>query len=108
MAAITLTVAQVKFATGIGTLSDTDATRLGSMAAELVEKYAPDAPDGVKLEAAMRCVGWWTQSAAFPVSSRSFGNAGSVDYALTRLNPVQHSGAAMILTPWRIHTMGVI
>ena len=51
------------------------------MAAELVEKYAPDAPDGVKLEAAMRCVGWWTQSAAFPVSSRSFGTAGSVDYA---------------------------
>ena len=108
MAAITLTVAQVKFATGIGTLTDTDATRLGSMVAALVEKYAPDAPDGVKLEAAMRCVGWWTQSAAFPVSSRSFGNAGSVDYALTRLNPLLHSGAAMILTPWRTHSMGVI
>ena len=57
MAAITLTVAQVKFATGIGTLSDTDATRLGSMAAALVEKYAEDAPDGVKLEAAMRLRG---------------------------------------------------
>ena len=108
MAAITLTVEQVKDATGIGTLTDTDATRLGSMAAELVERYAPDAPDGVKLEAAMRCVGWWTQSAAFPVTSRSFGDAGSVDYALTRLNPVHHSGAAMILTPWRIHTMGVV
>ena len=108
MAAITLTVAQVKFATGIGTLSDTDATRLGSMAAALVEKYAEDAPDGVKLEAAMRCVGWWTQSAAFPVSSRSWGEAGSVDYALNKLNPILHSGAAMILTPWRIHSMGVV
>ena len=108
MAAITMTIAQVRFATGIGTLTDTDATRLGSMAAELVERYASSAPDGVKLEAAMRCVGWWAQSAAFPVSSRSFGTAGSVDYALTRLNPLLHSGASMILTPWRIHTMGVV
>ena len=56
MAAITLTVAQVKFATGIGTLTDTDATMLPSLVAALVEKYAPDAPDGVKLEASMRCV----------------------------------------------------
>ena len=108
MVAIILTVAQVKFATGIGDLSDTDYTRLGSMVAELVEKYAPDAPDGVKLEAAMRCVGWWTQSAPFPVSSQSFGGAGSVEYALSRLNPILHSGAAMILTPWRIHTLGVV
>ena len=108
MAAITMTIAQVRFATGIGTLTDTDATRLGSMAAELVERYASDAPSGVKLEAAMRCVGWWTQSAAFPVSSRSFGNAGSVEYALSRLNPLLHSGAAMILTPWRTHSMGVV
>ena len=108
MAALTMTIAQVKFGTGIGTLTDDAATRLGGMASEIVEKYAPGAPDGIKLEAAMRCVGWWAQSAAFPVSSRSFGDAGSVDYALTRLNPLLHSGASMILTPWRIHTLGVV
>ena len=110
MAAIALTVEQVKGATDVN-LHDQDATRLGSMAAALVEKYAPDAPDGVKLEAAIRCIGWWTQSPIMPISSRSFGNAGvvgSVDYALHKLNPILHSGAAMILTPWRIHTMGVV
>ena len=107
MAAITLTVEQVKFSTEMN-VYDQAATRLGSMAAELVERYAPDAPDGVKLEAAIRCIGWWTQSAAFPVSSRSFGEAGSVDYALSRLNPILHSGASMILSPFRTNTMGVV
>ena len=108
MAALTMTIAQVKFGTGIGTLTDEQATRLGSMAAEIVETYASRAPDGIKLEAAMRLTGWWSQSLAVPISSRSYGNAGSVDYALTRLNPLLHSGAAMILTPWRVHTMGVV
>ena len=107
MAAITMTIAQVRFATGIGTLTDTDATRLGSMAAELVERYAPDAPSGVKLEAAMRCLGWWTQSPAWPISSRKLGET-SVDYALHKLNPVVHSGASTILSPFRTNSMGVV
>ena len=107
MAAISLTVAQVKFATGIGTLSDTDATRLSRMGGALVEKYAPEAPDEIKLEAAMRCLGWWTQSAAFPVSSQKLGET-SVDFALSRLNPILHSGASMILSPFRTNTMGVV
>ena len=75
--------------------------------AALVEKYAPGAPSGVKLEAAMRCLGWWTQSPAWPVSSQKLGET-SVDYALHKLNPLLHSGASMILSPFRTNTMGVV
>ena len=107
MAAITMTIAQVRFATGIGTLSDTDGLASAPWAAALVEKYAPGAPDGVKLEAAMRCLGWWTQSPAWPVSSQKLGET-SVDYALHKLNPLLHSGASMILSPFRTNTMGVV
>ena len=60
-------------------------TRQRDVAEELIETFAPDAPDSVKDEAAVRLVGYLIDQAPTGVQSQ---------------NPIRHSGALPLLAPY--------
>ena len=68
--AVTLTVAQLEAALGIDT---EQATRLLGVATELVDRYAPGAPETVKNEAAIRCAGWLAEQPHAAIRSERRG-----------------------------------
>ena len=71
-------------------------TRIHGAVLELVEGYAPDAPDAVKDQAVVQCVGYIWESPASSPARMNFANA------------MQNSGANAMLAPWRDHRAGVI
>lgn len=62
----------------------------------VIATYAPDAPDAVKFQACVQCVGYVWESPASAPARMNFANA------------LQNSGAAALLAPWRVHRAGVI
>ena len=71
-------------------------TRIQNAVTELVERYSPDAPDSVKDQAVVQCVGYIWESPAASPARMNFANA------------MQNSGANALLAPWRVHGAGVI
>ena len=88
-------------------LSDTALKRLGSVSAELVERYASEAPPNCKTEAVIRTIGWL---AARPADSRMSQSAVGVDtqWAPGMTGALRHSGAMSILSPFKIRRAGKI
>ena len=70
-------------------------TRLLSYSSLAVERHAPDAPDAVHNEAAIRIAGYIYDQ---PNAGRGLGFA----------NAMRNSGAAAILLPYRIHRAGSV
>lgn len=105
--AVMVTIAQIKTATRDTQMTDAQATDLLTLVAALVENYAVDAPEAVQNEAALRAAGWWWNSPEGPLAKEDAGPLSST-WALSRLNPIHHSGASMILSPFRTNTMGVV
>ena len=70
-------------------------TRTQGAVTALVEKYAPDAPDAVKDQAVVQCVGYIWDSPASAPARMNFSNA------------LHNSGAASLLAPWREHQAGI-
>lgn len=68
-------------------------TRLRGTATALVEKYAEDAPDTIKDEAAIRVAGWLYDR---PPDAATRGHSAML-----------HSGAQSLLAPWRDPGVGV-
>ena len=91
---------------GLLTLPDAGAQRKLDTASALVERYAPDAPDGVKDEATIRAVGWLLERSP-GYASASFGDD-MTRFAAMSINVLYHSGATGILTPWRAHGLGKV
>lgn len=82
--------------------------RLGRVAAVMVEQYASGAPEAVQDEAVVRFAGYLAQSDfGTIVSETSVGDA-KVEYTVTHQNAFRNSGAAMLLTRWRVRRAGVI
>ena len=77
------------------------ATRLLPVVTELVERYAPDAPDSIQNEAAIRAAGWLAD-----MTPNLNIKAGSLTIRKTRFkgesSALVHSGAAGLLTGWRV------
>ena len=71
------------------------AGRLRPVAVEVVEKYAPGAPDTVKDEAAIRLAGYLLDAPPAPTGG---------GYAAALVN----SGGAGLLSPWRVRRAGMI
>ena len=102
--AVTITAAE--FAEAIGTDTAT-ATRLLAVATELVTRYAPDAPDAIANEGAIRAAGWLAEQPAAAISGETEGDI-RTSYAPTMLSALRHSGAMALLSPWKIRRAGAI
>ena len=88
-------------------LSDTALKRLGAVGAALVERYAPMAPQAIRDEAVIRCLGWL---ASRPHDSRLSQDAVGVQTSWSpgQLSALRHSGAMALLSPWKVRRAGAI
>ena len=100
-----LTLTESDLADAIG---DADAAkRLLPVVTELVNEYAPDAPDALANEAAIRAAAWLRDAPA-DGARRSVAGPVSVTYNTGNQNALRHSGAASLLTRWKKRRAGAI
>ena len=83
------------------------ATRLLAVATALVERYAPDAPDAISNEAAVRSAGWLAEQPAAAIRAETEGDI-STSYAPSQMSALRHSGAMALLSPWKARRAGAI
>ena len=102
--AVTIIAAEVAQAVGV---DSTTATRLLSVATELVTRYAPDAPGAISNEAVIRAAGWLAEQPSAAITSESEGDI-RTSYSPTMLSALRHSGAMGLLSPWKIRRAGAI
>ena len=103
--AVTLTEAELEAALAInGAL----AARLHPVAVALVERFAPDAPDAVQNEAAIRCAGWLAESPAGAIRSEVTGDVRTTFDGARSLGALRHSGGMSLLSPWKVRRAGAI
>ncbi|MDE0052600.1 MAG: hypothetical protein OXO52_22690 [Rhodospirillales bacterium] len=88
-------------------MDDSRLDRLGSTAAALVERYAPNAPQPVKNEATIRCAGWLHEQPGASIRSERVGDIDTA-YATGSLSALRHSGAMALLSPWKVRRAGAI
>ena len=90
-----LTAAQLAAALRLGDSDEevAESVRLLEYATSAVERHAPDAPDVVQNEAAIRLAGY--------MFDQPFAGRGA-----TYADALRNSGAAAILLPYRIHRAG--
>ena len=88
-------------------VDSTTAERLAEVVTELVERYAPGAPDVIKREAAIRCAGWLSEAPSAGVRSETAGPF-STDYTPSMTSALRHSGAMALLSPRKVRRAGVI
>ena len=93
--AVTLTVDQLRDAIRVGDSAEETAqvARLLATATAMVQKHAPDAPDAIHNEAAVRIVGYLFDAPQSP-GGAMYANAG------------RNSGAWALLLPYRVHRAG--
>lgn len=93
--AVTLTAAALAVAMRLGDTPEetAQATRLLTTATALVTQHAPDAPDAIQNEAAIRVAGYLFD---MPQAARGSG-FGDV---------LRNAGALALLVPWRTHRAG--
>ena len=102
--AITLTVATLQTELVIDSVT---ATRLLAVATALVERYAPDAPDSIQNEAAIRCCGWLAEQPHAAIRSESTGGIETA-FAPSMQSALRHSGGMALLSPWKVRRAGAI
>ena len=108
-AARTAAVARLQKAVGGRTTDDDDsANALGEAAAATVEAYAPGAPQALKDEALIRFAGYLSGSDYGGIVSETSVASAQVTYVVNHSNAWRNSGAAALLTRWRIRRAGAI
>ena len=100
-AARTAAITLIKSQCGGRAVADDIACRLGEAAAELVEGYAPSAPQSLKNEACIRWCGYAAQAQFGQVSQMSAGSL-QQSFAATNADAFRRSGAAGLLTRYRV------
>ena len=70
--------------------------RISAAVVDLIRDYSPDAPDSIKDQAMVQCVGYIYESPSSAPARQNFANA------------MANSGAHAMLAPWRTHQAGVI
>ena len=88
-------------------LTDDRAAALGMTASALVENYASNAPQAIKNEAVIRCAGYLRQSDYGGILKESIGPLDR-EYVVNHSALFRNSGAAALLSPWKIRRAGVI
>ena len=105
--ALKLAVQEVSNATGLG--GHALASRFGPVAGELIQHYAPGAPQAVKNEAAVRIIGWLKDQPAFALRRTENEEGHEVEYQTAQnMSALRHSGAMALLTSWKIRRAGAI
>ena len=84
-----------------------DAARLLAVSTELVNRYAPAAPDSVGNEAVIRTAGYLSEQPGAAIRSERTGNI-ETSFASTHLSALRHSGGMALLSPWKIRRAGAI
>ena len=102
--AVTITETELAEALGV---NQALADRLHPVAVALVERYAPDAPEAIQNEAAIRCAGWLADTPAPSLQSEQYGDV-AVTWAPGQLSALRHSGAMALLSPWKVRRAGAI
>ena len=102
--AVTLTAAALAEAAG---QPQATAERLLPVVAELVERYAPAAPEAVANEAAVRCAGYLAETPPDARRSETTG-AVSTSWAATHTSALRHSGAMSLLSPYKVRRAGAV
>ena len=102
---MTLTDAEIAAALAV---NDALAARLRPVVVALVERYAPDAPDAVQNEAAIRCAGWLAESPAGAIRSETTGDVRTVFDVARASSALRGSGAMGLLTAWKVRRAGAI
>ncbi len=87
-------------------VDDEPVQRVGAVAAALVERYAPAAPQAVKDEAVIRAAGWLADQP--PAVAKETVGPMSVEYMPARQSALRHSGAMAMLSPWKVRRAGAI
>ena len=100
-------VEKIRRRTGVQDFST--ANELGAMASALVESYAPGAPQAMKDEACLRLIGHLSDTSVGlgVVKSESVGPR-ATEYRVDFASAFRNSGAAALLTRWKIRRGGVI
>ena len=106
-AAVALAAARTCLGDALGLTDESTLDRLGSTAAELVERYAPGAPQAIKNESVVRAAGWMYEQPSAAVRSESVGDI-STSYAATHMSALRHSGGQALLTGWKQRRAGHI
>ena len=88
-------------------LSDARFQALGEVTAELVERYGPEAPQGIRNEALLRCAGWLAQQPNASIRSERVGDI-STGYSPMLTGALRYSGAMSLLSPFKIRRGGLI
>ena len=88
---------------GGASLTDDRAAALGETASELIERFAPDAPQAVRNEATIRVAGWMNAREPKPMQGITVGGM-RLDFRERFFSPdaLRNSGARSLLTPWRV------
>ena len=100
---VTLTAGELETALGVDL---TAATRLLSVAADMVNTYTADAPEGVANESACRIAGYLQQQPKSGIRREGAGPL-SLSYFATG-SALRLSGAMALLSPYKVRRAGVI
>ena len=103
--AVTLTASELEAALAINAAL---AARLHAVVVGLVERYAPDAPEAIQNEAAIRCAGWLAESPAGAIRSETTGDVRTVFDVARASSALRHSGGMGLLTAWKVRRAGSI
>ena len=106
--AVTITAAQLADRIQGAAAESTDrAAELLVVATAMVQQYAPAAPDVLQNEATIRLAGYLAQSDFGPIVKETIGPR-AVDYVVNHAPAFRNSGAAMLLSRWRVRRAGAI
>ena len=104
--AVAVTLSSAALATAIRQPAEV-AARLLAVATELVERYAPAAPEAIQNEAVIRCAGYLAQQPSDARRSTTVGGVSS-SWAVTHMSALRHSGGMALLSPWKRRRAGSI
>ena len=88
--------------------ADAVANALGEAAAAMVENYAPGAPQPIKDEALIRFAGYLAGADYGGIVSETSVASAQVEYVTNHSAMFRNSGAAGLLTNWKIRRAGAI
>ena len=97
----------LKVAIADGMADDSIIQRVGSVAAERVEREVSNAPQAVRDEAVIRFAGYLYSADFGAIRKESIGPQ-DVEHVTNHSNAWKNSGAAALLSPWKIRRAGVI
>ena len=82
-------------------MPDVTAVQATAAAEATVDRFAPDAPDAIKIVAVNRLARWYESCPADGTTSVSFGDQTLATMKAGTVGALKGSGAAEILAPWR-------